>query len=175
MESFPSIQCIYNLVCQEEKQREISIRTTPTIDSTALQASKPLSQPSEKRQHPYINIVTSMLTPEQYNKLIAILVKEEPDGSSAHLAGTTLTCLSSVGLSIQVDGAAASTKAEESIEVPPPKSWKKKKKQKLLSGNAEKDQIASPIGEETDDHDHATFEDEDEAEAGQEGDELDDD
>lgn len=37
----------------------------------------------------------SQLTPEQYNKLLALLSKEESGESSVHLAGTILTCLSS--------------------------------------------------------------------------------
>ena len=36
----------------------------------------------------------SELTPEQYNKLLALLSKDESIGSSAHLAGIILTCLS---------------------------------------------------------------------------------
>ncbi|KAJ0086326.1 hypothetical protein Patl1_07521 [Pistacia atlantica] len=53
MEPFPSIQCIHNLVRQEEKQQEINIRTTPNIDSAAFQAFKPPSRPSGKRQRPF--------------------------------------------------------------------------------------------------------------------------
>lgn len=37
----------------------------------------------------------SQLTLEQYNKLLALLAKEEYGGSSIHLGGTTLTYLSS--------------------------------------------------------------------------------
>ena len=46
MEPFPSIQRIYNLVRQEEKQQEIHIGSIPTADSAALQASKPPHRPS---------------------------------------------------------------------------------------------------------------------------------
>ena len=53
MERFPSTQRIYNLVRQEEKQQEINFRSTPTVDSAALQASKPPSRPSGKRQCPF--------------------------------------------------------------------------------------------------------------------------
>ncbi|KAK0596272.1 hypothetical protein LWI29_014234 [Acer saccharum] len=53
MEPFPSIQRIYNMVRQEEKQQEIHDRSIPTIDSPALQASKPSFRPSGKRQRPF--------------------------------------------------------------------------------------------------------------------------
>ncbi|XP_012845762.1 PREDICTED: uncharacterized protein LOC105965741 [Erythranthe guttata] len=55
MEPFPSIQRIYNLVRHEEKQQEINILTTPTVDAAALQASKPPFRPSRKRQRPFCN------------------------------------------------------------------------------------------------------------------------
>ena len=51
MEPFSSIQRIYNLVRQEEKQQEINIRSAPTIESAALQVSKQ-HRPSGKRQRP---------------------------------------------------------------------------------------------------------------------------
>lgn len=63
---------VYKLVCQEEKQ-EINTRTTPTIDAAAFQAC--------------------ILTFEKYNKLLALLGKEESGGSLIHLAGTAFTCL----------------------------------------------------------------------------------
>ena len=53
MEPFPTVQRIYNLVRQEEKQQEINIRSTPTIDSAALQASKHIPRSSGKRQRPF--------------------------------------------------------------------------------------------------------------------------
>ncbi|KAM7482085.1 hypothetical protein LguiB_006668 [Lonicera macranthoides] len=121
MEPFPSIQRIYNLVRQEEKQQEINIRTTPVVDSAALQASKPCSRPSGKRSRPFCEhcnkhghtlatcyqihgfpdkqakksgppsstsaTFASQLTPDQYNKILALLAKEESGGSSVHLAG----------------------------------------------------------------------------------------
>ena len=127
MDPFPSIQLIYNLVCQEEKQQEINICTTP-IDLAVLQASKPPFRPSGKRKLPFCvhcnkhghTLATcyqihgfpdkqvkksrppsstsapapNQLTPEQYNKLLALLSKDESNGSSVHLAGVILTCLS---------------------------------------------------------------------------------
>ncbi|XP_075493461.1 uncharacterized protein LOC142531251 [Primulina tabacum] len=132
MEPFPSIQRIYNLFRQEEKQQEINIRTTPNVDSAALQAYKPPSLFSGKRQRPFCEhcnkhghtlatcyqihgfpdtqvkksatssgfadtqmkktetpsaFFASQLTSEQYNKLLALLAKDESGGSSVHLAG----------------------------------------------------------------------------------------
>ena len=128
MDPFLSIQCIYNLVRQEEKQQNINIRTTPTTDSVALQTSKPPFRPSRKRQHPFCDhcnkhghtlatcyqihgfldkqvkksgppsstsaLALSQLTLEQYNKLRALLSKDESNGSLVHLTGIILTCLS---------------------------------------------------------------------------------
>lgn len=121
MDPFPSVQRIYNLVRQEEKQQEINIRSTHTVDSAALQASKPPNRYSGKRQRPFcehcnkhghtistcyqihgfpdkqvkksgpplsapVNLA-NQITPAQYEKLLALLAKEETGGSSAHLAG----------------------------------------------------------------------------------------
>ncbi|XP_012851492.1 PREDICTED: uncharacterized protein LOC105971187 [Erythranthe guttata] len=47
-----SIIHITPCIC-EEKQQEINILTTPTVDAAALQASKPPFRPSGKRQRPF--------------------------------------------------------------------------------------------------------------------------
>ena len=128
MDPFPSIQLIYNLVNQEEKQQEINICTTPTIDLAVLQASKPPFRPSGKRKLPFCvhcnkhgnTLATcyqihgfpdkqvkksrppsstfaptpNQLTPEQYNKLPALLSKDESNGSLVHLASLILNYLS---------------------------------------------------------------------------------
>ncbi|KAI9165064.1 hypothetical protein LWI28_006873 [Acer negundo] len=59
MEPFPSIQRIYNMVRQEEKQQEIHDRSIPTIDSATLKESKPSFRSSGKCRRPFY---------EHYNK-----------------------------------------------------------------------------------------------------------
>ncbi|KAJ0027957.1 hypothetical protein Pint_35456 [Pistacia integerrima] len=61
MEPFPSIQRIHNLVRQEEKQQEINIRTTPTIDSATFQRLNHLLGHRESVNVLFVNIVTSMV------------------------------------------------------------------------------------------------------------------
>ncbi|KAI5418908.1 hypothetical protein KIW84_043218 [Lathyrus oleraceus] len=56
---FPSIQCIYNLVRQEEKQKEINFHPLPTEESSALHTSKVPRHTQGKYQRPYC---------EHYNK-----------------------------------------------------------------------------------------------------------
>ena len=53
MDPFPSIQRIYNIVRQEEKQQEINFRPLPAEESAALQASKVQYRTQGKRQRPY--------------------------------------------------------------------------------------------------------------------------
>ncbi|KAI9161009.1 hypothetical protein LWI28_013594 [Acer negundo] len=56
MEPFPSIQCIYSLVRQEEKQQEINVSIAPTIDSAALHVRSSVVRPSyhsSKRPRPF--------------------------------------------------------------------------------------------------------------------------
>jgi hypothetical protein len=53
MDPFPSIQRIYNLVRQEEKQQEISFRPLPAEESAALHTSKVPYRTQGKRQRPY--------------------------------------------------------------------------------------------------------------------------
>jgi len=59
MDPFPSIQCIYNIVRQEEKQQEINFHPFPAVESAALQTSKAPSRTLGKRQRPFC---------EHYNK-----------------------------------------------------------------------------------------------------------
>src|SRR4051812_46355502 len=49
MEPFPSVQRIYSLVHQEEKQQELNIRTIPLPESVALSVPKQPTRPSIKR------------------------------------------------------------------------------------------------------------------------------
>ncbi|PNX55491.1 hypothetical protein L195_g049120 [Trifolium pratense] len=53
MDPFPSIQRIYNIVRQEEKQQEINFRPLPAEESAALQASKVQHRTQGKRPRPY--------------------------------------------------------------------------------------------------------------------------
>jgi hypothetical protein len=53
MDPFPSIQHIYNLVRQEEKQQEISFRPLPAEESAALQTSIVPYRTQRKGQRPY--------------------------------------------------------------------------------------------------------------------------
>ena len=53
MEPFSSIQRIYNLVHQEEKQEEINVWTTPSIDFAGLNASRNPGQNYGKRQRQF--------------------------------------------------------------------------------------------------------------------------
>ncbi|CAJ2662218.1 unnamed protein product [Trifolium pratense] len=53
MDPFPSIQRIYNIVRQEEKQQEINFRPLPAEESTALQTSKVSYRNQGKRPRPY--------------------------------------------------------------------------------------------------------------------------
>ncbi|KAI5404977.1 hypothetical protein KIW84_051944 [Lathyrus oleraceus] len=53
IDPFLSIQRIYNLVRQEEKQKEINFRPLPAEESIALHTSKVSYRTQEKRRHPY--------------------------------------------------------------------------------------------------------------------------
>ncbi|CAJ2657314.1 unnamed protein product [Trifolium pratense] len=53
MDPFPSIQRIYNIVRQEEKQQEINFRPLPAEESAALQTSKVQHRTQGKRPRPY--------------------------------------------------------------------------------------------------------------------------
>lgn len=131
MEPFPSIQRIYSLVRQEEKQQELNVRSVPTVDSAAFQFVKQSyrDRVPSKRQRPFCDhcnrhghtrekcfqlhgfpdkhgkrvepqathlvAPTTQLTSEQYNKLLALIAKDDADGPSVNFASIALSCLTS--------------------------------------------------------------------------------
>lgn len=56
MDPFPSIQRIYNLVLQEEKQQEIIFHPLPAEESNAVHTSKVPYHTQGKHQHPCYQI-----------------------------------------------------------------------------------------------------------------------
>ena len=78
MEPFSSIQRIYNLVRQEEKQQEINIRSVPTIEFAALQVSKQ-HRPSGKRQRPFCDHCNRHGTLGQHviTYMVSLIIKEK--------------------------------------------------------------------------------------------------
>ncbi|TXG67679.1 hypothetical protein EZV62_008954 [Acer yangbiense] len=94
MDPFPSIQRIYNLVRQEEKQHEINLNSTSIVDSAALQASKPLLKYSGKRQRPFCEHCNkhghTLATCLQIHGYPDKQAMDEFDRASAHLTGPSI-------------------------------------------------------------------------------------
>jgi len=114
MDPFPSIQRIYNIVHQEEKQQEINFRPFPAVESAALKTSKAPSRnkhghtlatcyqihgfPSnsskpQKKTEPSQSTSANQLSSAEYHRLLTLLAKEDNVGSSVNLESTTFTCI----------------------------------------------------------------------------------